>query len=347
MGFMKKWNIGIIGAGLIADFHARAIGDLPNAGLAGFCDGGSGRANKLAEQYKCRAYKGYRQMLADGAVDIVTIATPSGFHLEPAVEAAGAGKHVLCEKPIEVTSERIDAMISACGKAGVCLGGIFPCRFNEAVAPFKAAIDSGRFGKISFAGAFVPWWRHDDYYRDSWHGTWRLDGGGALMNQSIHMVDLLCYLMGEVESVQAYTGILAHEVESEDTSAAVVKFSSGALGMIYGTTASWPGQLRRIEVTGTDGTVIYAEDCFRQWQFRDELESDNQIRSKYAKAGRKAGTADPASIKHANHTKNFRLFLEALDNGMPFALDGAESRKAVEVVLAVYRSAREGRLIQL
>ncbi len=220
---MKIWNFGIIGAGLIADFHARAIADIENAKLVGFCDIVSERAKKLAEKFDARVFKDYEEMVNSDQIDIVTVATPSGLHMEPTIAAAKAGKHVICEKPLDITLERIDAMVEAHQKSGTLLGSIFQSRFNDAVTPLREAINSGRFGVITYAGAYVPWWRSDQYYEGSWHGTWKLDGGGALMNQSIHMIDMLCYLMGPVESVQAFVGTLGHpQIETEDTGVAVV-----------------------------------------------------------------------------------------------------------------------------
>lgn len=344
---MKTWNFGVVGSGLIADFHARAIGDLDNAKFAGCCDKIPERAAALAEKYDARAFETYEDMVASDDVDVVTIATPSGFHLEPAVAAAEAGKHVLCEKPLEITLERIDAMVAAHKKAGTRLGGIFPYRFNDSQKILREAINSGRLGTISFAGIYVPWWRTDEYYKDSWHGTWKLDGGGALMNQSIHMIDMLCDVMAPIESVQAYTGAIGHDIETEDTAVAAVKYTNGALGVIYGTTASWPGQFRRFEIMGTKGTVIQVEDSFAVWQFADEKPRDEEIRVKFGGISGGGGVSDPAAITHNNHTRNFEAFLKALETGEDFWIDGAEARKAVEVILAIYKSAKEQKPVKL
>ncbi|UCG48738.1 MAG: Gfo/Idh/MocA family oxidoreductase [Phycisphaerales bacterium] len=344
---MKTWNFGIIGAGLIADFHARAINDIPNAAVIGCCDKIQERAEKLADKYGVRAFESYEQMLASDEIDIVTIATPSGFHMEPTVAAAAAGKHVICEKPLEITLERIDAMIAAHEKSGTRLGGIFPYRFNDGMKPLREAIESGRFGKITYAGIYVPWWRTDEYYKDSWHGTWKLDGGGALMNQSIHMVDMLCDVMEPIESLQAYTATLGHQMEAEDAAVAVLRYSNGALGVIYGTTASYPGQFRRFELTGTRGTVIQVENSFTVWQFSEEKAEDAEIRQKYGQIEGGGGVADPAAITHENHTRNFKAFLEALESSEDFWISGPEARKAVEVILAIYKSAKEQKRVVL
>jgi predicted dehydrogenase len=344
---MKTWNFGVVGAGLIADFHARAIRDIPNAKFVACCDTNFPRAQALAQKYSGRAYAGYEEMLKSDDIDIVTIATPSGLHMEPTIAAAKAGKHVVCEKPVEITLERIDAMIDAHAKAGTRLGGIFPYRFNDMMVPLREAIRSGRLGTITCASVYVPWWRTDAYYEGSWRGTRKLDGGGALMNQSIHMIDMLCDLMPPIESVQAFTATLGHKIETEDVATAVVRYTSGALGMIYGTTASYPGQFRRFEITGTKGTIINVENSITVWQFADERPEDAEVRSRFTAIQGGGGVADPAAITHENHTRNFKAFLESLETGKDFWISGPEARKAVEVILAVYRSAREGKLVRL
>ena len=345
---MKTWNFGIIGAGLIADFHAKAIADIANAKLVACCDTVVEKAERLAQTTGCKAYGSYEELLKNGEIDIVTIATPSGLHMEPTVAAAEVGKHVICEKPLDITLERIDAMIEAHEKSGTRLGGIFPYRFNDMMVPLRDAIDSGRFGVITYAAIFVPWWRTDEYYKDSWHGTWKLDGGGALMNQSIHMVDMLCDVMPPIESLQAFAGTLGHpQIEAEDTAVAVLRYTSGALGMIYGTTASYPGQFRRFEITGTKGTVINVENSITVWQFADEKPEDKEILKKFGQIEGGGGVADPAAITHENHTRNFKAFLDALETGQDFWISGAESRKAVEVILAIYKSAKEQKSVKL
>jgi UDP-N-acetyl-2-amino-2-deoxyglucuronate dehydrogenase len=345
---MKTWNFGIVGAGLIADFHARAIGDIPNTKLIGCCDKIADKAKQLADKHGVRAFEDYGQMLASDDIDIVTIATPSGFHAEPTIAAAGEGKHVICEKPLEVTLERIDLMIEAHEKAGTRLGGIFPYRFNDMMVPLREAINSGRLGVITYAGVYVPWWRTDEYYKDSWHGTWKLDGGGALMNQSIHMIDMLCDVMPPIESVQAFTAKLGHpQIETEDTAAAAIRYEGGALGIIYGTTASFPGQFRRFEVTGTKGTIINVENSITVWQFADEKPEDKEVLKKFGQIEGGGGVADPAAITHENHTRNFKAFLDALESGEDFWIDGHEARKAVEVILAIYKSAKEQKSVNI
>lgn len=341
---MKQWNFGIVGAGLIADFHARAIEAVDNAKLVGICGRTLSKVEALAEKHNCRVFKDYKKLVTDEQIDVVTIATPSGFHLEPTVAAAEAGKHVLCEKPLEITLERIDAMIAAHKKSGTLLGGIFQNRFTEPMAPLKEAINQGRFGVITYAGIYVPWWRQEEYYEDSWHGTLALDGGGAMMNQSIHMVDMLCDLMPEIESIQGFVNHIGHpQIETEDTAVATVRFKGGALGLIYGTTASWPGQFKRFEITGTKGTVVYLENSFAVWQFADERPEDKEIREKFGQVEGGGGVSDPGAIPCENHIRNFKAFVEAIGKGGDFCINACEARRAVEVILAIYESAKENK----
>jgi len=345
---MKTWNFGIVGAGMIANFHARALGDLPNARLCGICDKQPERAADLAHKYSCNTYADFQTLIDDPNIDIITIATPSGAHLEPTLAAARAQKHVLCEKPLEITVRRIDAMIDAHQKAHTLLGGIFQNRFTDAMKPLRQAIANQRFGAITYAGVYVPWWRTDEYYHNSWHGTQKLDGGGALMNQSIHMIDMLCELMPPVDSVQAYLAKKAHpQIESEDTAVAILRFTDGALGVIYGATASYPGSFKRFEITGTAGTVVYLEDSFATWQFKDEKPDDQIIRQQFGQIKGPGGAADPAAITHQNHTRNFQAFLDALEQKQKFTIDGLEARKSVALIQAIYQAAREQHPIKL
>lgn len=336
------WNFGIIGAGLIADFHARAIQSLPNAGLIGICGSNPIKVKHLSEKYNCKSFDSTESLLLSDEIDIVVIATPSGAHMEPAIEAARYGKHVICEKPLEISLERIDKMIAAHEKAGTRLGGIFNYRYNDAVRVLKSTVDSGRFGVISCASVFVPWWRTNEYYRSSWRGTWRLDGGGAMMNQSIHMVDMSQYMMGEVESLHAFTATLAHPaIEVEDTAVGILKFKNKALGMIYGTTASYPGQFRRLEITGSGGTVIMEENSFKLWKFEKETEQDKSIIEKFGIIEGGGGVSDPAAISYEPHARNFEAFINAIENDLPFEIDGSEARKSVEIILKMYDSAKK------
>ncbi len=338
---MKIWNFGIVGAGNIADFHAKAVKSLRNASLTGICGTNPDKVKSLALKYSCKVFNDTTEMLQSPDVHIILIATPSGAHSEPAIDAARHGKHVLCEKPLEVSLDKIDKMIGEHEKYGTKLGGIFNYRYNDVVHVLKEAIDNGRFGTITNASIFVPWWRSDEYYQSKWRGTWSLDGGGALMNQSIHMVDMLQYMMGPVDSLYAYISTLGHpQIEVEDTAVAVLKFKNNALGMVYGTTASYPGQFRRLEITGTKGTVIMEENSFKVWQFAEPLDEDSEILKMYSAVEGGGGVSDPMAIPFEPHARNIAAFIKSIEQDRSFEIDGREARKAVEIVLGIYESAK-------
>ena len=268
-------GFGIIGCGTIAHFHARAIADVRGAKLVACYDNVPAAADRLAEATGCKAYHDLDAMLADPAVEVVTIGTPSGAHCEPAVAAARAGKHVIVEKPLEITLRRCDQIIEACDKAGVVLSTIFPSRFHESSSELKRAIEQGRFGRLTLGDAIVKWYRTQDYYDSgAWRGTWQLDGGGALMNQAIHSVDLLTWLMGPVVEVRATTALLAHQrIAVEDVALATVAFANGAMGIIEASTAVYPGYLKRIEIHGDRGLGRDGGGGHRQVGFRQAGEA--------------------------------------------------------------------------
>lgn len=343
-------GFGIIGCGMIAGFHSKAIADIEGAELAACFDMFPAAADRLAEETGCRAYHDLDAMLADDAVDVVTICSPSGAHQEPAVAAARAGKHVIVEKPLEVTLARCDAIIEACEQAGVTLGVIFPSRFHESSQNLKRAIDAGRFGRLTVGDAYVKWFRTQEYYDSgAWRGTWKLDGGGALMNQAIHSVDLLAWLMGPVSEISAHTATLAHErIEVEDVAMATLRFENGALGVIEATTAAYPGALKRIEIHGSAGSAVIEEEDIKTWEFAEEAPEDAALLAALqGKTQTGGGAADPAAIGHHGHRLLFEDVLKAIAEGRPPLIDGHEGRRSVEIIQAIYAAAEQKRAIAL
>ena len=341
---MSGHGFGIVGCGMISEFHAQAIAAIPGAKLVAAYDAVAERAEALAAKHGARAYRSLGAFLKAPNLEIVTIGTPSGAHAEPAVRAARAGKHLIVEKPLDVTLRRCDRIIAACAGAGVKLATVFPSRFAESSALAKQAVAAGRFGRLALGSAYIKWWRTQAYYDSgAWRGTWKLDGGGALMNQSIHAIDLLQWLMGPVESVVARAGCLAHErIEVEDTAAAVLGFASGALGVIEGSTAAFPGQHKRIELCGSAGSAIVEDEAIRQWQFAPEQPEDAAVRARFAEGTAAGGHSDPKAINFAGHQKQFEDFIRALETGSAPLVDCPEGRKSVEIILAIYKSARAG-----
>jgi predicted dehydrogenase len=307
-------------------------------------------AERLAAETGCGAYTRLPELLGDPRVDVVTICTPSGAHLEPALAAARAGKHVIVEKPLEVTLKRCDRIIQACQQNKVVLSTIFPSRFHESSRLIKRAVDAGRFGKLTVGDAYVKWYRSQEYYDSgAWRGTWKLDGGGALMNQAIHSVDLLTWLLGPVASIAAQTGTIAHQrIAVEDVAVASLRFANGAFGGVEATTAAYPGHLKRIEVYGTEGAAVLEEEDIKVWEFAKKSSSDAALRRRMAgKTQTGGGAADPAAIGHHGHTAQFKDVLSAIKSGRPPLVDGPEGRRSVEIILAIYKAAETGRTVSL
>jgi predicted dehydrogenase len=343
-------GFGIIGAGMISRFHAKALAEVRGAKLVACADSAPGRAESLAKEFNCKAYESVDAMLADDAVEAVTVATPSGAHMEPAVAAAKAGKHVIVEKPLEITLKKCDKIIEACEKAGVKLSAIFPSRFHDSAKLIKSAVEQQRFGRITLGDAYVKWYRTQQYYDSgAWRGTWALDGGGALMNQAVHTVDLLAWFMGPVAEVQAYTATLAHErIEVEDVAVATLRFESGALGTLEATTAAFPGYLKRIELHGSEGSAVMEEEDIRAWDFMKKSRSDAAVQRQMATSkSTGGGAADPAAIGHHGHAMQLQDFVDAIRKDRTPAIDGHEGRRSVEIILAIYQSAKTGKKVTL
>jgi predicted dehydrogenase len=302
-----------------------------------------GAVRALAEKAGAQTECSVEALVRRPDVDAVLVATPSGAHLEPASTAIRAGKHVLCEKPLEVDSRRALEMADLAKEAGVLLGGFFPMRFGTAALAMKAALDGGRFGRLVSLSARVKWWRDAAYYRDSqWRGTWALDGGGALMNQGIHAVDLLQWFGGKPSMASAFAGTLVHRaLEVEDTLSAVLMWESGAMGSITASTACHPGLDLSIEVSGGAGTAVLVNERIDFWRFAEEHPGDEAIRAGGGR-GSQGGAADPTAIPCAGHREQIRILCESIRSGRPQPgfIDGTEASVAVSIVEAVYKSAR-------
>jgi UDP-N-acetyl-2-amino-2-deoxyglucuronate dehydrogenase len=348
---MAKVGFGIVGCGMIAAFHARAIADLKGAGLVAVHTSNPENGRKIADLVGgCAIHTDYDAFLNTPGLEIVNICTPSGAHLDPALQAAAAGKHVVVEKPLEITPARCDKIIAACDKRGVKLCTIFPSRFSPANLALKEAIDAGKFGVLTLGDTYVKWWRTQEYYdQGGWRGTWKLDGGGAYMNQAIHNVDLIQWLMGDVAEVVAVTGTLAHErIEVEDCGVAAVKFRNGALGTITATTAAYPGLLKKTEIHGSRGSVIVEQDDVLLWKFDKETAKDRTTREKFAqRVGGGGGAGDPKAISYKGHLEQLRDFVKAVRTGGVPQVDGREGRKSVEIITAIYKAAKSGRRVSL
>ena len=343
----RKVGFGIIGLGVIAETHVLAIKKNDNCRFVGAFDMVKGRARAFCEKHgEGKAYEDLDEFLSDPEIEAVTIATPSGYHLESALAAIRHSKHVIIEKPIEITPERCEEILKEAEKYGVIVTGVFQSRFYEAPRLIKKAVEEGRFGKLTLCDAQVKWFRSQEYYDSgAWRGTWKVDGGGALMNQSIHAIDLLQWICGKVSEVQAYTSTLAHErIEVEDVGVAVLRFENGALGVIEGSTGVYPGFLKKLEISGTEGSVVLEEESIKVWSFRNERPEDEEIRRSFAnrtKAG--GGASDPKAINTLGHELEFRDFADAIISGRAPEVTGESATEAVRIIAAIYESAKTGR----
>jgi UDP-N-acetyl-2-amino-2-deoxyglucuronate dehydrogenase len=349
---METKNIGfaIIGTGAIASIHATAIAAIENARLIGVYNRSKNKAKAFADDYGCAVYDSIDELVQAPGLAIVCICTPSGAHLEPALQSIAAGKHCLIEKPLEVTLEKSDRIIAAAKANNVTVAVAYPSRFYDVSRELKKAVESHRFGNMVLGSAYVKWSRSEDYYKSAdWRGTWALDGGGALMNQAIHSVDMLQWYMGPIVSVQAFTANTRHKnIEVEDTAVAVLKFASGALGTIECSTASYPGVLKRIEIMGTSGTVVLEDNDVVKWQFEHQQEDDVKIISNFSANGTaKGGASDPLSINYLGHQRQMEDLIQSIKTGQEPLIDAEEGRRSVAIVLAIYESARTGKPIQL
>lgn len=350
----ETFRFGIIGAGVIGPTHARAISSLPAARLVAVADCVPERAERLAETFHLSAYTDIQQMLQQEALDVVTICTPSGMHGEHASLAMRAGCHVIVEKPMEITLARMDEMLRVQRETGRKMAVISQHRFDAASQRVRALIEEQALGRLVLGNATIPWWRSQVYYDSgAWRSTWALDGGGVLMNQSIHSIDLLQWFMGPVRSLKAYTDTLVHHMESEDVAVVTLRFASGALGTISATTGAYPGVTTRIEICGNQGSAIIEDEQLRYLHLvRDEREAvgaygggGNQLDSH---GPIQEGTANnPAALNADTHALQIADMLRAIqEDGAPL-VDGYAARHSVEIILGAYEAARTGKEVIL
>ena len=339
-------GFGIVGAGIIAAVHADAIALLPAARLVAVTDVAAGAAREFAAARGCTAEPSLDDLLARRDVDVVCVCVPSGLHAEVGVRAAKAGKHLVVEKPVDVTLEAADRLLAAARQAGVTLTVMSQHRFDPGVTELKRLIDDGALGRLVLGEASTKWYRTQAYYDAApWRGTWAMDGG-ALLNQGIHYVDLLRWCMGPAVEVTAVCATQAHDIEVEDTALAIVTFASGAVGTISATPAAYPGFPQRLEITGTLGTVTVEDGRLVRTALLGAPDAADPARGP-AQSPAQATAADPAALDAAVHAAQLADLLAAADEGREPAVSGQDGRDALEIVRAVYESSRAGRPVRL
>ncbi|MBE7052671.1 MAG: Gfo/Idh/MocA family oxidoreductase [Ruminococcaceae bacterium] len=339
---MEKLKLGIIGCGSIATWHAKAIKMSKNGILAGVADAKKENAKRFSENNEnVKYFDSIDEMLKSDEIDAVTICTPSGFHASVALEAINAGKHVLIEKPLAITNEDCQKVIKAAKEKGVCAGVISQHRFIEAIQELKGFVSGGKLGKLITADLLMKYYRSQEYYDSSaWRGTWALDGG-ALMNQGIHGVDLLLYIMGPVKRVFGCINTLTHDIEAEDTSVATVEFQNGALAVIQSTTSIYKGFPRSLTISGTKGTVTVKADNISRCEIEGldyNLKPENAVVNSFN---------DPKALDISGHAFQIQDFIDAVINKTEPMIPLEDGFRAVEVINAVYSSSKTGKAVVL
>ena len=338
--------IGILGAGNISDTHARAARAIPGVDVVAVYGQNAAKAARLADAYGGRAYDRLEAFLDHRPMDLVAIGSPSSLHAEQGIAAAERGLHVLTEKPLDISAARADALIDAADRANVKLGVFFQDRLKPDVVRMKQLVDAGAIGRPILASGHVKWYRPPEYYGGSrWRGRRAFDGGGAVINQAIHTVDLLLHVVGPIAVVDARASTGLHQIEVEDTLVATIEFANGALGVFEASTAVYPGYPRRVEVTGTNGTIVLEHDSLSRV---DLVDAAGHVPPKEDRAAESAQNAASPIVSDATpHRRVLEDFIEAIRTGRPPACDGREGRRSVAVVDALYESAARGTAVSI
>ncbi len=342
----KSIGFGVVGAGLVAPFHLNAIKDSKGGKAIGIFDVNREHAQQMADTFALKVYGTLEEMLSDAEVQVVCVATPNHLHHDVVIAAAAAGKNVFTEKPPAMSLTETDDMIAACEKAGVKFGCFVQCRIRKAIQAMKQAVDSGRFGTLLCADAYMKWFRPQEYYTsDSWRGQ-RQSGSGVTVAQGFHYIDLLQYLVGPAVRLEAKMENLTHPgIALEDNSLAFVEYASGAKGIIQLSTALWPGTDIRIELNGTDGTAIMTGETMQTWKFRDDRPEDEDIRN-LGSAAQATAAGGSADFGHVDHTVVVQDMIDCIGTDNEVVIPVTDVRPTLEIVLAMYQSASRGTAVE-
>lgn len=331
------FHVGLIGCGNISETHARAARGIPDVEIAAVYGTNSEKVRRMCGEHGGAPYTDFPAFLAHRPMEVVIIGSPSGLHASQGIAAAKKGLHVLTEKPIDIRTSRADELIEAAERAGVKLGVIFQDRMKPHIRQLKDWIDRGLLGKPLLVDASVKWYRPPEYYANSrWRGTRALDGGGALINQGVHTIDLLLWLLGDVSHVQAFVATQLHKIEAEDTATALLEFANGALGIFHATTAAYPGYPRRVEISGSEGTVVLEHDRI----IAVDLRNGPAEGAKFAERDENQSGSSAVVSDFRGHQAVIEDFLCAVQENRDPACDGREGRRSLALVEAIYRAAR-------
>ncbi len=338
-----KLGFGIIGTGAIASHHAKSLQELEDCELVAVCSSTVARAKEASEKFGVPAYSNIDDFLLRKDLDVVSVCTHSGNHMEPILAAAMAGKHIITEKPLEVSVERANRIISVCRSQGVKLSVIFQNRFNPGYLQLKKTVQQGALGKLLLGNAYIKWYRDEDYYNKSnWKGTLKGDGGAALINQGIHTIDLLLDIMQDVQSVFGQVKTMVHDIEGEDIGIALLNFKNGAMGTIEGGTSLYPGYKERLEIFGENGSIIYEGGEIVNMNFKGKEGIENDLPKISS-----SGASDPMSVDYRLHMAQIKDMVEAIRDDREPLVNGETAIKSLELISTIYESSKEKKLIDL
>lgn len=347
---MKNGKLGyaVLGLGIGMAHADAAAAYSERTELVAVCDIDEKCLAKAQKRYTgVTAYRDFEDLIADERVDIISICLPSAMHADFAVRAMEAGKHVLVEKPLDITPERAQLIEDARQRTGMICGVVHQNRFNVAMYPMREAVENGRLGKLILGTFAVKWYRDQAYYDNGgWRGTWEMDGGGSLMNQAVHTVDLMQWLMGDVESITSHVGIYDHEIQTEDTTASLIKFKSGAVATFVSTTCAYPGISTEIMLYGTGGSIEADADCLKTWKMRDAEDEDAEEAEMLARYGGGNMTAIPEdAARRFGHDHVICDMVDAVLEGRDPQVIPADAIKAVKIVCGIYEAGKTGKTV--
>ena len=340
---MEPLGIAIVGCGSVSKVHLAALGQIPEARVCGVWSRSPETTKRCAAEYRVRAYESFQAVCDDPEVKIITLCTPPGFHVDQGLQAVAAGKHLIIETPLDVNYDKGKKLVAACREKGLKLALIYQNRYTKAAQQVKAAIDQGLLGKLILGDAYVKWYRSPEYYASAdWRGSWEIEGGGSLITQAIHSIDLLQWFMGKVKSVSGTIKIATHQIQTEDLGAAVLEFENGALGVIESSTAIVPGFKERLEIHGQKGTIILEGGNIKEWKVEGCNEADYVQPEKVS-----YGRTDSPAISFVNHQAQLAEIIRNISNGKEPEVNGEEGLKSLEIVLGIYQSSQKGQKVYL
>ncbi|MCP4645737.1 MAG: Gfo/Idh/MocA family oxidoreductase [bacterium] len=345
----KEMKFAVVGLGM-GVHHCKAIVSAKGAALEAVCDTDEERLGKAVKEYGCKGYKRYSDLLKDAGVDAVNIATESGKHARMCIQAANAGKHIIVEKPIDITPQRISLLQGAIKKTKVKCGCIFQSRMENCNIMLKKLIDKGRIGNLIGAHAALPWFRAQSYYEGphgTWKGTWKMDGGGSLMNQGIHTVDLVIFLAGKVKSVCGFYSVHNHKIEAEDQAVAILRFENGALGTLYTTTCCIPDGAQRLHFFGSKGSFTKDGGTLQSLEMNAKKERERMLDLFGGKKKKSKIGSDPMAVSADGHTLIIEDLVKSVRTGKDPVISLSDARHAVDVACAIIKSARTGKEVKI